>query len=75
MIATTSAKTKAEKLVAALKAKGLEPYPYSGRGMFGARCVAVEDFDGEIAGFRGPVYDNMGKGFVAYWPNVRWDGR
>jgi hypothetical protein len=53
---------------------------YSGRGMFGATCVAVEldksedlwnisklltDFD-----LKAPKTDSMGRGMIAYWPTL-----
>ncbi len=72
-------------LIAALRGAGHEPYGYSGRCMYGRRCVAVdlgsvrEIFSlGHSLGGSGaddpgpPAVDSMGLGVVAYWPHVAW---
>ena len=49
---------------------------YSGRGMYGKTCYGI-DCDNyttclEVAGskgVRGARVDNMGKGWIVYWPN------
>lgn len=50
---------------------------YSGRGMYGARCYGVSCDDPteciELAaakGLRGAKWDNLGKGYIVYWPNA-----
>lgn len=65
-----------------LEQSGYDTFAYSGRGMFGKQCVAISiDTVGElflIGASVGhdvlryndaPKIDNLGKGFVAYWPN------
>ncbi len=50
---------------------------YSGRGMYGETCYAIDCDDritcierGARRGLRGAKYDQMGKGWVVYWPGV-----
>lgn len=50
---------------------------YSGRGMFGKTCYAIDCNDPVHtiieAGKNGlptPKIDNMGKGFIVYWPSI-----
>lgn len=78
------------------------PYSYSGRGMYGRRCIAVNfEKDGELPEFalrlayslyyegslhiaemltdlasifKGTKVDSMGRGIVAYWPDLDWPG-
>jgi hypothetical protein len=61
---------------------------YSGRGMFGKECVAVEtDLDAwtlalamadinngelDLFGLGKPRQDSMGLGTVLYWPHMEW---
>jgi glucan biosynthesis protein len=68
------------EIIEKLKDKGFDPTSYSGRGMFGKRCVSVyvrpneiwkEAEVVEIVGAR-PTTDSMGKGIVVYWPNLEW---
>lgn len=72
-------------LAEALREAGYEPYPYSGRMMYGRRCVAVDlGSSGELfklgydLGVHGadepgrPTTDSMGLGIVAYWPSSEW---
>lgn len=50
---------------------------YSGRGMFGKRCYGI-DCDSHVAciesasrnGLKGASTDNMGKGWIVYWPSI-----
>lgn len=51
---------------------------YSGRGMYGAQCLAVvcDDPDAclEVAGskgIRGGVVDSMGLSYIVYWPRLK----
>lgn len=74
--------SQAELLVKQLKREGWKVRAYSGRGMNSKYCVGV-DVDNvsetvAVGAFLGddcpgsPSYDNMGKGFVVYWPDVPW---
>ena len=50
---------------------------YSGRGMFGAKCLAIDcddpmDCIAEV-GIPGAKTDQMGRGSVVYWPAVQAD--
>lgn len=61
-----------EKLIAQLRRKGLRPYSYSGRGMFGRYCVAITVEQHEPVPDRLPggySSDSLGLGRVLYWPN------
>jgi len=69
-------------MIRKLKEDGWRVRSYSGRGMNGKCCVGVDvDSVGEtvaVGAFLGndcpgePSYDNMGRGFVVYWPHVPW---
>lgn len=68
------------ELIAALRAGGLDPKPYSGRGTNGAFCVSVKN-DTEFNVGRAipdwmrlspPLTDALGKSQVIYWPKVEW---
>lgn len=70
----------ANRLIIALETAGYEPYAYSGRHMYGARCVAVNlpstdqlfVLGRELrSDFTEPMRDDMGKGIVAYWPEAK----
>jgi hypothetical protein len=66
-----------------------EAYAYSGRGMFGRRCLGInfdsiaEAFkfalsigavDGDLADcLDAPRFDDMGRGIVIYWPSIEFD--
>ena len=62
-------------------ATGGSVYPdYSGRGMFGAKCagIACDDSHGTIEeaasrGLRGAKVDQLGRGYIVYWPGVQAD--
>lgn len=51
---------------------------YSGRGMMGSYCYAI-DCDDQVAciesaaanGLRGAKVDTMGKGYIVYWPHIK----
>lgn len=79
--------TEVANMVEALREAGHEPYSYSGRGMYGRRCVAVDVPSGAsmlelgyALGLRGvdpsefgeAKTDNMGLGIVVYWPYAEW---
>lgn len=69
-------KTASERAIAKLTAAGHKPFSYSGRGMFGAECVAISAPDRAYAPRKldgvTPRYDSLGKGLVAYWPHLPW---
>lgn len=51
---------------------------YSGRGMMGATCYGIECQDAtktiEVSagfGIRGAKIDNMGQGYIVYWPHIK----
>lgn len=51
---------------------------YSGRGMFGARCYGIDCDNAARAieeaaalGVRGAKVDNMGMGWIVYWPSIQ----
>lgn len=54
---------------------------YSGRGMYGAECLAIvsEHDRTDVVMLAGelmlpiPVIDSMGRRFVYYWPALSWD--
>lgn len=61
---------------------------YSGRAMYGARCVGVvvdnpgklmllgaelERMEQSVEPFLRPRTDNMGYDLIVYWPNYDWD--
>jgi hypothetical protein len=64
-----------------LEAAGIKTRSYSGRGMFGAECLAatakrVEDVYAVIpaSAIRGARTDSMGFDVVVYWPGVAFGG-
>jgi hypothetical protein len=62
-------------LVDAIANRELRPIPYSGRQMYGADCVAcVVDHGSDMAHLpkAGALVDNMGTGYVVYWPRAEW---
>jgi hypothetical protein len=51
---------------------------YSGRGMYGAKCLGIECDDPVRAieeaaarGLRGSCQDHLGKDYIVYWPHIR----
>lgn len=53
---------------------------YSGRGMYGARCLGFDTDDPDAvneavikAGGRMGTQDRLGMGYIVYWPGVRDD--
>lgn len=63
----------AQQLIDRLKAEGLRPRAYSGRGMNGQECVgaSVERL-GEHELPRGWSSDSLGKGYIVYWRDIAW---
>lgn len=63
------------KLIEAIKAADLRPRSYSGRGMYGERCVGVSlDYLGQADGLplSGSRTDSLGLGIILYWPSAKW---
>lgn len=63
----------AQKLIDAIKKTGREPRSYSGRFMYGKRCIGVNlDHIGDADGLplKGSAMDSMGMGIILYWPRV-----
>ncbi len=53
---------------------------YSGRGMYGKTCYGIDCDDitscielAAAKGLKGAKTDNMGKGYIVYWPSVNGD--
>jgi hypothetical protein len=51
---------------------------YSGRGMYGKECVAIDTYTpndliekAAIRGVMGARVDQMGRGYVVYWPSIQ----
>lgn len=79
-------KEEVTKFIEALDDAGFDPASYSGRGMFGKQCVSVQDvsawkiareltcetYDGEFEDLPEPRQDQLGLGFVLYWPSYEW---
>lgn len=62
----------------ARKVDGSVRTDYSGRFMYGELCYGI-DCDNDVTvielagaeGLRGAKVDNMGKGYIVYWPSVK----
>ena len=81
-------KPDVKKLIEALEDGGYDPQSYSGRRMFGKRCVSVrsqdvslwdlakylfnEEYDGTFDSLSEPLQDQLGLGYVLYWPSYEW---
>ena len=73
-----------ERFIEALDSLSLDPYAYSGRGMYGEQCVAINCHDvsdmwdiamkaaHEGIDVTAPAVDNMGMGVVLYWRSMKW---
>ena len=64
-------------LIDAIANRDLTPTPYSGRFMYGQKCVAciiaANTWEGlEGLPKAGATVDQMGKGYVVYWPEEEW---
>jgi hypothetical protein len=51
---------------------------YSGRDMYGETCLGIDTNDpntlieeATIRGVRGAVKDQLGKGYIIYWPHIK----
>lgn len=65
----------------AAEADGTVYRDYSGRFMFGATCVGIEGDNlaaileaAGARGLRGARHDQMGKGWIVYWPHLQLPG-
>lgn len=63
------------------KSEFMEVRSYSGRGMGGKECIAVDcdDRDDMVEAcveyeIPRPTFDSMGLGMIAYWPNIEFFG-
>ena len=61
------------------KFEGRPYFGYSGRGMYGKKCVGIVcDYPGEVEdycdelGFDKPSIDNMGLDYIVYWTNINF---
>ena len=61
------------------KFEGRPYFGYSGRGMYGTKCVGIVcDYPGEVEdycdelGFDKPSIDNMGLDYIVYWTNINF---
>lgn len=75
-------------LIRALEDLDLEPCSYSGRGMYGQKCVGVPTDNiteftlgvwlalalGEEANQLHARVDGLGRGMIVYFPSVSWPG-
>lgn len=65
---------KPSTLIKKIEGAGYEPVSYSGRGMYGERCVAValeqHDDGDELSRIEGATRDSLGMGTILYWPDV-----
>jgi len=61
-------------LIDELLSLGFEPRPYSGRYMYGEKCVAIQYCrgDNDLGIPRGNLVDSLGLDEIWYWPNHRW---
>jgi len=64
---------KAKELIDKIRKTGRTPTVYSGRFMYGKRCIAcraeIED-DGRSLPKSGMIVDSLGMGRIFYWPKV-----
>lgn len=62
-----------EELIQKLEDQDLAPRSYSGRGMFGDRCVGVAvRSPGDYQLPPGWTMDQLGLGLIVYWPTMPW---
>lgn len=74
-----------QDLYTSLETLGYKPYSYSGRSMYGKKCLAVNldsaidmwDLAQALAldniEISAPELDSMGRGIVVYWPSIKWE--
>ena len=70
----TTTRKLAEKIFKKIEDAGLEPQSYSGRWMYGQTCLGVAvGHPGDLTVLGRvpmPHTESLGKGIIAYWPNV-----
>lgn len=62
-------------LIDAIANRELQPRSYSGRGMYGRECVACAVESGsDLEGLpkAGAHVDQLGRGYIVYWPAAEW---
>lgn len=62
-------------LIDAIFNRELQPRSYSGRHMYGKSCVACSiERGGDMEGLpkAGARVDQLGRGYIVYWPEVEW---
>ena len=74
-----------QELYDALATLGYEPRCYSGRSMYGKKCLGVVlESDQELWSLaqalarddieiEAPKTDSFGRGIVIYWPSIKWE--
>lgn len=65
----------AKKLIRKIESTGRDARSYSGRFMYGARCVSValDRWDiGRDLPKKGSRLDSLGLGMIMYWPDAAW---
>lgn len=65
----------AKKLIRKIENTGRDARSYSGRFMYGKRCVgvALERWDiGRDLPKKGHRLDSLGLGMIMYWPDATW---
>jgi hypothetical protein len=77
-------KINPDVLIRSIRNLGQKPRSYSGRCMYGRECVGVGmDYQFEVIelftelrtvdgleNLPAPTFDSLGRGIIAYWPNV-----
>ena len=64
-----------KKLIKKIESTGRKARSYSGRFMYGARCVgvALDQWDiGRNLPAKGRRMDSLGLGTIVYWPDATW---
>ena len=67
-------KSRSYGLIDELLSLGFKPRPYSGRLMYGEKCVAIRYCrgDDDLGIPRNNLVDSLGLDEIWYWPNHRW---
>lgn len=58
-----------QSVLASIRDASLTPVSYSGRGMFGKRCLGVACQPFELQA-KDACWDQLGKGMIVYWPSL-----
>lgn len=62
-------------IIDAIFNRELQPRSYSGRGMYGRECVACSlERGSDLEGLprAGAFVDQLGRGYIVYWPAAEW---